>query len=58
MGGEDIERLLAENFHPQQTGKRKLANIKIRIVLDRIQELISRAAALRKSAMEKLQAGG
>ncbi len=58
MGREDIERLLAENFEAQQTGMRKLANIKIRIVLDRLQELISRAARLRKSAMEKLQTGG
>jgi hypothetical protein len=55
---EDIERLLAKNFEPQQTGKRKLANIKIRIVLDRLEELISSAAGLRKSAMEKLKTGG
>jgi len=39
-------------------GKRKLANIKIRIVLDRLEELISRAARLRKNAMKKLQTGG
>ena len=58
MGREDIDRLLAENFDAQQKGKRKLANIKIRIVLDRLQELISKAARLRKSAMEKLQSGG
>ena len=58
IGREDVERLLAKNFEAQQTGKRKLANIKIRIVLDRLQELISRAARLRKSAMEKLQTGG
>jgi hypothetical protein len=58
VGREDIERLLAENFEAQQTGKRRLANIKIRIVLDRLEELISSAAGLRKSAMEKLQKGG
>jgi len=58
MGREEIERLLIENFEAQKTGKRKLANLKIRIVMDRLQELISQAASLRKSAMEKLQTGG
>jgi len=58
MKREDIERLLAENFEAQKTGKRKLANLKIRIVLDRLQELISQAARLRQNAMERLQASG
>jgi hypothetical protein len=53
----DIERLLAKNYEPQKSGKRKLANIKVRIILDRLSELRGLADDLRKKAMAKLQAG-
>lgn len=58
MSKEDIERLLLKNFDAQKSGKRKLANIKVRILLDKLNELLSEAQQLRKKAMEKLQTGG
>ena len=53
----DIERLLAKNYEAQKSGKRKLANIKVRIILDRLWELRVLADGLKKKAMAKLQAG-
>jgi hypothetical protein len=57
MSGADIERLLSKNFEAQKTGKRKLANIKVRIILDKLTELLAEAQELSKKAMEKFQAG-
>lgn len=54
----DVDRLLSRNFEAQQKGKRKLANIKVRIVLDKMNELLAEARELRKKAMQKFQAGG
>ena len=54
---EDMERLLARNFEAQKSGKRKLANIKVRIILDRLQELLDKANGLKTEAMAKLQSG-
>jgi hypothetical protein len=54
---EDVERLLMKNYEAQRTGKRRLSNIKVRIILDRLQELLDQANGLKKSAMAKLQAG-
>jgi hypothetical protein len=51
----DLERLLARSYESQKSGKRKLANIKVRIVLDRLLELLAQANVLKKKAMEKLQ---
>jgi len=53
----DLDRLLAKSYESQKTGKRKLANIKVRIVLDRLQELLVQANDLKKKSMEKLQSG-
>jgi hypothetical protein len=53
----DLDRLLLKNFETQRVGKRKMANIKIRILLDRLQELMTQANGLKKKAMEKLQSG-
>jgi hypothetical protein len=58
IGLEDIERLLAKDYEAQKSGKRKLANIKVRIILDRLQELLGQAGDLKKQAMAKLQASG
>jgi len=58
MNQGDIERLLDKNFEAQKAGKRRLANIKVRIILDRLTELLAEAGQLRKKAMEKFQAGG
>ncbi|MGB7294425.1 MAG: hypothetical protein WBC70_02465 [Candidatus Aminicenantales bacterium] len=54
---DDIKRLLAKNYDVQKTGKRKLSNIKVRIILDRLQELLDQANGLKKKAMTKLQSG-
>jgi hypothetical protein len=58
MSKEDIERLLLRNFDAQKMGKRKLPNIKVRILLDKLNELIAQARQLQKKAMEKFQAQG
>jgi hypothetical protein len=58
MGRENIERLLAEDFEPQMRGKRKLENIKVRIILDQLKENIAAAEELNKTAMERLRAAG
>lgn len=51
----DIEHLLNKNFEAQNSGKRKLANIKIRIVLDKLNERLAEAQELRKRAMGKFR---
>lgn len=58
MGQENIERLLAKDFEAQKTGKRKLANIKVRIVFDRLKEVLWTDEQLKQEAMEKLQGTG
>ncbi len=55
---EEIEIFLKRHFQTQQEGKRKLENIKVRIVLDKLQELITQAKDLQKKAFEKQQSGG
>ncbi len=58
MSGADIERLLDKNYEAQKTGKRRLANIKVRIILDKLTEVLAEARELRQKAQEKFQAGG
>ena len=57
MSQGDIERFIDKNFEAQKTGKRKLANIKVRVILDKLTELLAEAQQLRKKAREKFQAG-
>jgi hypothetical protein len=57
LSKEDVERLLLKNYEAQKTGKRKLANIKMRITLDKLNELLSQAQDLKKKSMEEFQAG-
>ena len=58
MSKEDIDRLLLKNFDAQRTGKRKLSNIKVRILLDKLNELFDEAQRLKKKAMDKFQSTG
>jgi hypothetical protein len=51
----DLERLLAKDYEAQKTGRRKMANIKVRIMLDRLHELAAQANDLKKKAQERLQ---
>ncbi len=58
MNPEDAERLLAKNFEAQRSGKRKLANLKVRILFDRLGEMMNAARGQAKQARDKFQAGG
>lgn len=55
MDKKEIGNLLEKDFQAQQTGKRKLSNIKVRIAIEKLKELISQAKELKKNAMEKQQ---
>jgi hypothetical protein len=55
MDLESIEILLKKHFQTQQSGKRKLSNIKARIILDRLEELIDQAKEMNKQAIQKQQ---
>lgn len=50
-----IEDLLKKHFQAQQSGKRKLSNIKVRMILDRLEGLLAEAKSLNKQAGLKLQ---
>jgi hypothetical protein len=53
----ELERLLSKHYEAQKTGQRKMAGIKVRILLDRLHELLTRAGELKKRAQVKLQSG-
>ncbi len=55
MSAEEIERYLQAHFEAQKSGKRKLANIKIRMTLDRLAELLAEGQGLQKDAQRKQQ---
>lgn len=55
MDEESIENLLKKHFQMQQSGKRKLSNIKVRIILDRLEDLISQAKEMNEQATQKQQ---
>jgi hypothetical protein len=52
---KSIESLLKKHFQTQQTGKRKLSNIKVRIILDCLDELITQAKEMNKRSIQKQQ---
>jgi hypothetical protein len=53
LSADEIAFYLQEHFRSQQEGKRKLANIKVRIILVKLQELILQAKDLQKKAFDK-----
>jgi hypothetical protein len=55
MPAEDVEAYVASHFETQKTGKRKLANIKIRMALDRLAGLVAEGQELQKTAQRKQQ---
>lgn len=55
MRPEEIEAYLAARFEAQRSGKRKLANIKIRMVLDKLASLVTEGQELQKTAQRKQQ---
>jgi len=55
MSPAEIGAYLAAHFETQRSGKRKLANIKIRMVLDRLAGLVAEGQELQKTAQRKQQ---
>jgi len=55
MRPDEIEAYLAANFETQRSGKRKLANIKIRMALDKLAGLIAEGQELQNTAQRKQQ---
>jgi hypothetical protein len=55
MTPEEIEAYVRDRFETQKKGKRKLANIKIRMALDRLAGLVSEGLELQKTAQRKQQ---
>ena len=55
MGPEEVAAYIGGHFEAQRTGKRKLANIKIRMALDRLSGLILQGQELQKTAQRKQQ---
>lgn len=53
MDEAGIESLLKKHFQTQQSGKRKLPNIKVRIILDKLEELISTAKKMNYQAAQR-----
>lgn len=55
MVAEEVQAYLQDRFESQRTGKRKLANIKIRMALDRLAGLAAEGSELQKTAQRKQQ---
>lgn len=55
MSPEEIEAYLDANFETQKSGKRKLANIKIRMALDKLASLAADGQELQMTAQRKQQ---
>lgn len=55
MSPEEVESYIKTNFETQRSGKRKLANIKIRMALDKIATLVAEGQELQKTAQRKQQ---
>jgi hypothetical protein len=55
MRPEEVEAYLQTNFETQKSGKRTLANIKMRMALDKLAELVAEGQELQKTAQRKQQ---
>jgi hypothetical protein len=55
MNAAEIEAYLKACFDKQKSGKRKLANIKMRMVLDKLASLLAEGQELQKKAQRKQQ---
>ncbi len=55
MSPEEIGAYVRDRFEAQRSGKRKLANIKIRMALDRLAGLVAEGQELQKTAQRKQQ---
>lgn len=50
---EEINKYLEANYQAQQIGKRKLSNIKVRIILEKLEDLIKHARELNRKALQR-----
>jgi hypothetical protein len=57
MTAEEIGAYLRAHFQSQGRGKRKLANIKVRMILDKLKELLAKGLELRSLAQKYYQSG-
>jgi len=55
LSENEIVESLGTHFQSQQEGKRKLANIKVRIILNKLQDLLVQAKGMQKEAFAKHQ---
>lgn len=55
MSSEEINEFLKENYQKQQLGKRKLPNIKARMVIDKLKRVERQGLAGQKRASEEAQ---
>jgi hypothetical protein len=55
MSSEEVKGYLTVNQKSQQSGKRKLPNIKVRIVIDKLKKVELEALAWQRRAVEKVQ---
>jgi hypothetical protein len=53
MSEEEILALLNLHFHSQQEGNRKLANLKARVILDKLSEMLIHVKELQKQSLVK-----
>ncbi len=53
MDKEEIRKFLRLNYASQQEGKRKLSHIKIRIIFDKLDELLAEAKNLQKRILSE-----
>jgi hypothetical protein len=58
MTAEEIGAYLKHHFQSHGQGKRKLANIKVRMILDKLKELLAKGMELRLLAQKYYQSGG
>ncbi|MFO7733131.1 MAG: hypothetical protein R6X21_05720 [Candidatus Aminicenantes bacterium] len=55
MSPEEIDAYLQARYETQKTGKRKLANIKVRMTLDKLALMLGETQELQKAAQRKQQ---
>ena len=55
MSAEAVEAYIKAYYDKQKSGKRKLANIKIRMIIDKLASLVAEGQELQKTAQRKQQ---
>ena len=55
MTAEEMKKFLKENIYSQRAGNRKLVNIKVRIIIEKLKELLRQARDLQKEVFKKQQ---